>query len=229
MARKKVTRHDLKENKMVEWAKEILRYYRVHEKQAKSIFYVIIGVIALFFIGQAYIKGVNKDAQDDFSQAMMLYEKGSQDEKSYQNAEKLFKKIQGYSLAKISKLALLYEGNCAYQLKNYDGAISSFSKFAKDFPGHRLAPISLNSLANTYEAKGDYENAVKTYKDVLKKYPDSLETSFSLARIYKKSSRFKEAKEVYEKIAKEDPDSEEAKEAELLLALLEKEEKKPKE
>ena len=229
MPKKKVTKHDLKENKMVEWAKEIIKYGRAHEKQVKHISYGAIGAIILFFIGQAYVQGVKKDAQDDFSQAMMIYEKGGQDEKSYQQAEKLFKKIQGYSLARISKLALLYEGNCAYRLKNYDGAISSFSKFAKKFPGHRLAPIALESLAKSYEAKEDYKEAANTYEKLSKNYPDSEDISFSLARVYKKSSRLKEAKEIYDRIAKKDPDSDQAKEAELLLSLMEKKEKKPKE
>lgn len=60
-------------------------------------------------------------------------------------------------------------GNVCLKLKNYDAAIGYFHKALKYIKQPNARAIALNSIALTYQKKGDFDQAIDLYKSLLSK------------------------------------------------------------
>lgn len=63
-------------------------------------------------------------------------------------------------------------GNICLNLKNYEAAIDYFHKALKYINDPDFEAIALNSIAITYQKKGDYDEAIDLYKSLLAKSKD---------------------------------------------------------
>jgi tol-pal system protein YbgF len=102
-------------------------------------------------------------------------------------------------------------------------ARAAFAEFLKKNASHELAGNAQFWIAETYYRDKDYETAVLSYEDVLKKYPQSRKVP---AALYKQALSFIEMKDtkvavaLLKELAEKHPDSEEAKAAQSKLAEL---------
>jgi TolA-binding protein len=65
-----------------------------------------------------------------------------------------------------------YIGQIALTEKKYDDAIAAFSEIVSSARGHALRPLALSSLGFAYEEKGDFNNAVQSYRTFMTDYPE---------------------------------------------------------
>jgi len=70
------------------------------------------------------------------------------------------------------------------------------------------------NIASAYNDKGDYENAIKHYKDSLRYDPNNAETFVNLGTIYEIQKKLTESLEAFQHALKINPDSQKAQEGE---------------
>lgn len=109
--------------------------------------------------------------------------------------------------------------------KKYNEARERFSSFLKSFPNHRLSGNAQFWLAETYYNQKDFENAILSYEELLKKYTDNpkiptamLKQAMAFIEIGDKRAGAGRLKDLIEKY----PNSEEAKTAQKKLKDIEK-------
>jgi tol-pal system protein YbgF len=107
-----------------------------------------------------------------------------------------------------------------YKEKKYKEARDALSAFIKNFPDHELAGNAQFWIAETYYADRDFENAILSYEDVIKKYKTNrkvpaafLKQAFAFVEIGDK----KAAKGILKELIGKYPGTEEAKSAEAKL------------
>lgn len=66
-------------------------------------------------------------------------------------------------------------------------------------------------LAESYTASGDYENAIKQYREILEKEPANISIQRELAQAYIWNKQYDQAKEILRVILKNNPQDSEAK------------------
>jgi tetratricopeptide (TPR) repeat protein len=71
-------------------------------------------------------------------------------------------------------------GNQYYKKKNYDGAISRYLEALEYQPNSVKA---YDALTRAYEKKGDQEKAAETYREFIKKFPESPKVKEFQARL----------------------------------------------
>ncbi|MGH8751847.1 MAG: tol-pal system protein YbgF [Burkholderiales bacterium] len=60
-----------------------------------------------------------------------------------------------------------------FKVGNYQGAITSFQNFLKNYPSGNLAPSAQYWIGNAYFALRDFKNAIASQQKLLTTYPDS--------------------------------------------------------
>lgn len=216
MAKKRLTRKEMKEDKLAGVAQRTLKYVTVHPGRIKRIIAGIVGfgviVLALWF----YVSSVQQKALDKLSQAENIYKEAKGDEE-YNKAKEAFQTVlEHYPWSKAARIALFYKGDCQYKLKEYQEAENTFKVFVDKYSRHPLTPFVLLNLAGIYEARNDYDGAIKVYETILSKHPQH--SVAPLAQLGKGScfqqlKKLALAEESYQKVLSLYPTSEWAEEA----------------
>lgn len=71
---------------------------------------------------------------------------------------------------------------------------------------------SLLQTARQYEDRGDYNQAISLYKQLLEKHPENLNVVLGLAESYRKSGRYKDSISLYDQLLAKEKDNIDAKE-----------------
>lgn len=103
----------------------------------------------------------------------------------YEQALGLFKQLrQKHGATQSGKIALLYAGNCAYNIKKYDEAMSLYREFLDAAGGDLrfLRPAALEGMGYACEGKGDYKAAVEWYEKQKKESGEAGSAVMNLAR-----------------------------------------------
>ncbi len=147
----------------------------------KSYFFVI-GITILFFavfssIGFYYYRDYSKKGSLAYFQDLHLYEIALKtgDKSDITNAMNAFDSFRNnFKFISISKLALIYLGNCEYMMGNYDKAIESYNTFISEWGSENdyIAAIAYNGIVQSYIAKKDYKSALGII-DKLLNYKDN--------------------------------------------------------
>jgi tetratricopeptide (TPR) repeat protein len=171
---KRLTRKKLKQkDEFVTTAERIIQ----SAKKYRSSF-IVAGIVFLFTlifasIGFYYYKNYSKKGSIAYFQDLHYYEvaSNSRDPKDITAALNAFESLKtNFRFLEISKLALLYIGNCQYMLGNYDKAIGSY----KDFLGkwgdtnNYIASIAFNGEVQSYIAKNDCTSALGIINNLIK-------------------------------------------------------------
>lgn len=85
--------------------------------------------------------------------------------------------------------------------------ISSSISLAEDISKEEIKKF----LAEAYTASGDYENAIKQYREILEKEPANIDIQRELAQAYIWNKQYEKAKEILRVILKNNPKDSEAK------------------
>ena len=135
----------------------------------------------------------------------------------------LFLLISGFINAQESYNSLVYEGNTAFNKKNYERASSKFSEAAKskdtDFTSHYNLGNSLYKRKMYGEARAEFQKA-ENFATTL---PDKMAAQYNIGNTFMQTQLPEKAAEYYKKALKQEPNNESAQRNYQIAKLKEKE------
>ena len=161
----KITRRQIKEDKLLSTTAKFYVYLNKYWKQIVGVVAVAIILVAAISVFYRYTVNRNEraslkliDAMTFFSEAEMAFggddEDGSATEK-YEKAMTKFEEIlKGGGRDQTISEALFYSAKCSYRLGKYSEAISTFEKVISKYPKNILAFYSQGGTGQCYEQIG---------------------------------------------------------------------------
>jgi tetratricopeptide (TPR) repeat protein len=130
------------------------------------------------------------------------------DEKQFDKAIDCYKRI-------ISEFSSSDHADAYYQLgmtyenaDKTDNAIATYDTFLKEYPNHPIRPDVILRIAEQYHVKGQCDQALQMYADIVKDYPDrSTKAFFLIGMCNKGRGRYSDAVDAFKKGVAEVPPS----------------------
>lgn len=218
--KKRITKHELKEDKLVTLTFKANAYI---QNNIKHILYGTIGAAVFMFLILSYYysnKRTQAAAMAEVGKAQLVYESGN-----YNIAKDVFKEvISKYKGEEGAGIAVYFAGDCYFRLGDLTKAKEYFRKYLDDYNDKKiLANSSASGLAACLEEEGQYLEAAKQYKTALEKYnvdflaPENL---INMGRCYELAGDKEEAKKAYKLVIEQYSSSIYVREASLYLDLL---------
>ena len=163
---KRLTRKKLKQkDEFITTAEKIINSMTKYRSS-----FIVAGIVLLFSlvfasVGFYYYKDYSKKGSIAYFQDLHLYEvaMNSHDKKDITNALNGFESLKtNFRFLSISKLAMLYIGNCEYMLGDYDKAVETYKTFLAAWgdTNNAIASIAYNGEIQSYIAKNDCKSAL---------------------------------------------------------------------
>lgn len=210
-------KHELKEDKFIEWLTNTRIKSREHKKPIVIGTAVIIAVAALALFFHWDQKQKNGMADELFGKGMVLFQEGKNQE-AVDTLQKIYKEFSGTFAAPKSLFIL---ANLDYQNGNYDNAIKFFEIYESKYGGHDFFEAAvLKGLGSCYEQKKDYKRAVEYYTQIRKNFKNDFsipEVLLKTARCYARLEMPEKAKEACREILTQYNEANAVREASLLL------------
>jgi predicted negative regulator of RcsB-dependent stress response len=209
MAREKQTRKELLEepDAITVALHRIAGFFITYQKQ------VIAGIAAVLVVtaavsGYFYIQHRSEtEASILFAKAMdqysdVIYDNGSPED--YLPVTQQFKNIvDNYGKTGVAHMALVQYAGAVYRSGNYEKAVAEYEKALSRMPqGHGFPEMVRSGLAYSYEALGDYENAIKHF-ELITAEPNAVtrdQALFKLGELYAATDNTEKSRAAYEKI-----------------------------
>jgi len=193
MAKKRVTRKELlkKEDEFVSLSSRAAQYVSAHLKQIQYLTFSILIIILIVLGISLYLRHLNKKALAAYNRAYRSLVSDSSPEATEdtmkRSVEEFDKLIRKYGRTKMATLAIPQLAYLEYDQGNYDQAISLYQMYLKREKSDSIyRSMAHFGLAAVYEAKGDYQSAIRHLKKIVDEGHDFLreEALFSLGRVY---------------------------------------------
>ena len=217
--RKKITKKQLKEDKLVTFYFQTSEWLELHSK------YLLMGVAAFVLIAAGIVyytyaqSKAEKTASVDLARATRTLES-----LDYQNAiSQLSAIVDSHGSTTSGKLARLHLANAFYQTKEYASAKKSYSKFTSSFSGdeHFLAAAQ-GGVAACLEQEKKYGEAAAAYVKAADSYDSVLAPGFLVngGRCYSLAGNEAKARELYNRVVQDYPKAPEKDDALMLLSMI---------
>jgi tetratricopeptide (TPR) repeat protein len=218
--KKKITRQDLKEDKLVKTTLQVKTYL---EENNKQVLYFVLGVFAIVLIIMWYRYSSQKTSQEAEAQLGMAQIEFNN--ANYERAaNRLRNLIQQYKGTGEAKQGLFLLANIYYQYEDYKQAREYFKEFVDTYSGSDILLASgYAGLAACYENEKNFTEAGRLYEKAAKIAREFVESDnyFYLAGIcYKKAGDLPKAKQQFETLVNESKSGKRSKDAETQLMLL---------
>lgn len=170
MARRKIRRKELKKpDEFITFSSRIIAWC---QDNTRIVIGVLASVAVLILITSAVflIKAKRETkARDMYEEALALYQdesSGNDDTVNYSMATTKLEEIkQRYHSTTVAINALMDLGNIYFQVGDYEKAISCYTDFLQRTDvSHPLYDQAFESLGETYEAKGSWQEAAEVYQ-----------------------------------------------------------------
>jgi tetratricopeptide (TPR) repeat protein len=164
--RKKLTKKEIKQDKLVEFYYKSQQY--IEENKNKVLIYVgafaLVVVAVIFFLN--FRSSRNEEAGKLLSRVMDLYEQGAYLEaiegKQGTNLVGLKKIVEDYGSTENGETAKIYLANAYAFLGQYDKALDYYKDYSGSNDIYKAAALA--GQAGYYASKGEYEKAAKLFK-----------------------------------------------------------------
>ena len=216
--KQRVTRRDLlkRPDEFLAFVQQTISYFKENQK-------VVVIVTAAAVIAAASFGVFTFWRSSNLQQALFLEQEGNrlfsskeiqgvsgmEQIKPVADVKKALEKykliIQNYSGTKNAERALVYIGDCYFRLKQFDEAEKSYLEYLKKHPKQGFFSMAANqSLGYVYEAKRDYDNAIKYFLAASAglSEEDQYGTFMDVARCYEEQGKSYLALEYYQKIVR---------------------------
>jgi tetratricopeptide (TPR) repeat protein len=147
---------------------------------------------------------------EDIPQELKKPVYGSEEEKYQASIKYLQEVIDKYHSTPSGAMASYYQGLCYAHLNRFDEAQNKLSKSLDDPLPKIIVPLARYALARTYEAKKEYDQAIKLYTKIYKKHTDFIPEDEALMRMgfcYEKLKKIDKAIEQYRTIVNKNENS----------------------
>jgi tetratricopeptide (TPR) repeat protein len=218
--RKKMTRHELKEDRFLESTKTFISFSR---KNSSRIILVVIVLIIAAVVARLYISSrhsAEEQARLKKIYADALYENGNFSEAipAYQEI------IQLHGGTRTARVAHIFLANSYFFSGDNENALENYEKALKLLGKNVIwATAAEMGIGSVQEQSGYFEEAIAHYDNVISKYRDApvrVDALLSKARCLEFLNRYNEAIRVYTVIEMDYPDTDFAEEAEKKIAFL---------
>lgn len=165
VAKRRITKKQLREpDEFVTVGAKAMKYAMAH------LTYIGLGVLLLAAIIVALVFWRQHQAASE-DMAFTLLGRGialyQQEEKREEALPVFTELINDYPRTTAGKVALLYRGRSSMLQQDYDQAITDFTLFLKRSSKPFLRVIAFNALGNSYSAKGEYQQAIDNFQQVI--------------------------------------------------------------
>lgn len=206
MAKKRVTRKELLkgEDEFVSLSSRVAQYVSAHLKQIQYLSFSILIIILIVLGISLYLRHLNKKALAAYNRAYRSLVSNSSPEATEDTIKgsvaEFDELIRKYGRTKMATLAIPQLAYLEYDQGNYDEAISLYQMYLKREKSDSIyASMAHFGLAAVYEAKGDYQSAIRHLKKIVDEGHDFLreEALFSLGRVYALSGQREMSRETF--------------------------------
>ncbi len=222
MAKHRITKHELKEDKFVTGIIRAWHYSKDHAN------FILGGLVILIVIAGA-VYGVISYQNTRATNATRLLSQGegAQRMEDYQAADSAFRAVvDNFPGTEESQKARFLLGTALFHTGRYDEAIESFEKYiAKPIEGDQDLLISAKvGIAACKEEKKEFADAAAGYMEIVNEYPEYFDRPhimLSAGRCYQFSNNAQQAVETYRRFIREYEDSPLLEKAQIALAKIE--------
>ena len=218
--KRKITKQNLKEDKLVKTTLQVKNYL---EENSKQVFYFVSGVLLVILIimwYRYYSQKTNEEAIAQLGMAQIEFTNGNYDKAT----KRLLTLIQEYNNTIEAEQGMFLLANIYYQQNNFPQARQYFKEFVDSYSG---SPILLASgyagLAACYETENNFTEAGRFYEKAAREAGEFIEADeycFLAGICYKKAGETNKAKKQFESLIKESKSGNRSKDAESQLMLL---------
>ena len=186
------------------------QFLEANYKSLSIILGVIVGLVALFWLGRMYINKRNSEAQSQIYQA-----------ERYLEMDSLYLALNGdgnylgfldiandYKMTATGNLARYSAGICYLHLGQFDEAIEILNKYKKK--DKILGALAIGATGDAYVEKGEVDKGILKYLEAAKFADNSFNTPLFLMKageMYELNGNQAEALKLYERIQNEYPES----------------------
>ena len=211
--KKRITKHDLKEDKFVKFTLQAKNYV---DENYQKIVRIALGVGALIIILVFYYynsHATDEEANSKLGIAEIEYANGN-----IQTArDRLIKLVDEYDGTDAADKGMFLLANIYYQQKMYENARNLFGKFVNAYSGSNILLASgYAGLAACEEVNANFSAAAGLYEQAAELAPDFPESdnySYLSAICYKKAGEIEKARVIFEQLANKPQTSQREKDA----------------
>lgn len=203
--KKKITRHRMKEDKLVTTYFKVNDYINQHTRE---ISYAVIGVVAvlvLAFLMMRSKREAEQNASVELAKAKIEFAR-----QAYPAAIDILKNlVDNYDGTKSAGLGTIYLAQAYIKMKDYVNAEKAFESYLDDYDDDRLlSGTAAAGIAATYDERKEYGKAAGLYEKAAGSYPDLMHAPTWLmdaARCFSLAGNQQRAKQTLNKILEKYP------------------------
>ncbi|OGU54335.1 MAG: hypothetical protein A2V66_14250 [Ignavibacteria bacterium RBG_13_36_8] len=221
--RKKLSRKQIKEDKLVTTYYKVLKLYEKYQSKILMILGAAAVVVVVIVLYSSKVSEDNRIATTQLSRIMNTYNTGSYQEAidgvPGTNVVGLRKIVEDYSSTQQGEYAKIFLANCYYFLGNYRTALEYYDDYSGSNTLYKATAFA--GCANCYEAMNEIEKAAELYQraaSLSESDPNNPEYLIKAGKNYIKMGQTEEAKLLLEKIKKDYKNSSFSQEADRYLA-----------
>jgi tetratricopeptide (TPR) repeat protein len=218
--KKRITKHDLKEDKFVKTTLQVKSYIDENYRQVVSVVLGIFAVIVIIIVYGQLKEQTSQEAKAELGIAQVEYSNNNLDKAS----ERLLNLIEEYGSTSEGQQGMLILANIYYQQKKYSDAELYFQEFIDSYSGSNILLSSgYAGLAACKEIDNDFSRAAELYEKAANIAPEFIESDNYLylsGICYKKAGETDRAVEIFQKITEDSEKNQRARDAESQLVLL---------
>jgi TolA-binding protein len=198
--KKKLTRHQVKEDKLVTMYFKANDYLNKHTREITYAVIGIVGVLALSFYLVREKRMAEENASVELAKAKMEYIR-----RDYTKTVDILKKlIENYGGTRSAGMGTIYLAQSYLRLQDHPNAEAAFKSYLDDYNDDNiLSGAAAAGIAATYDERKDYPKAAELYEKAANDYSDSMFAPTWLmdaARCYAQAGNKQSAQQVVKKI-----------------------------
>jgi tetratricopeptide (TPR) repeat protein len=218
--KRKITRHNLKEDKFVKTTLQVKTYFDENYKQVVTMVIVVFAMV-VFIIGYRYYsEQAGQEANTNLGIAQVEYTNGNLDKA----LQRLLVILERHSSSDAADQAMFLLANIYYQQKNYEQASFYFEEFVDSYSGSDVLLASgYAGLAACREIEENFAEAGQYYQKAAEIAPDFSEADnyrYLAGLSYKKANDFDQARIQFTEIVDHSNTPKRVKDAEKQIVLL---------
>jgi len=203
--KKKLTRHQVKEDKLVTMYFKANEYINKHTREITYAVIGVVGVLALSFYLVRDSRMAEENASVELAKAKMEFAR-----RDYTKTVDILKKlIENYDGAKSAGLGTIYLAQSYLRLQDYPNAEAAFRTYLDDYDDDSMVSgAAAAGIAATYDERKEYPKAAELYEKAANDYSDLMFAPIWLmdaARCYAQAGNKPSAQQALKKIIENYP------------------------
>jgi len=222
---KKISKKEIKEDKLVSTYFEATSWYEQNKKLVSSVITGVVIVVILAIVVRNNIASNNAQAETELSKVMTYFDQGNFEGSingiPQENVRGLAAIVNDYGSTRAGEFAKFYLANAYYATKEYDKALEQYLDVSVD--DELIQASAFAGAGACYEAKRDNSNAAQYYEKAAllgKANTQAAEQLHRAAMNYAAAGNKDKAVELLKKVKKDYPTSAIARDIERYLAVV---------